>query len=576
MGPELLSRQGAAQAALRQRVLDSQEPFARFGLTNTFAGLLGVVLILTLGCWQRWNWCDQVPTAVVAAVVGLTLILTRSRTAWLSTVCGLLFLGSARWRAGDSAGWSQRLMSRLIPMGGVAVLAGVIAVALGAVDQQDLVEAPKSVEYRVQYWIATWAVVREHPWLGVGPGNFRQHYLQHKLPGASEEIADPHNLVLDIWSTGGIVALAGLLAVVWLAARVWRDVLTGPVTQAESDTASVSGGAWRRTAGIGVAACGSVFAAAFLQARVDTQVVWMASGWIPAAWLVHRLIERIEPVPGLVRCASAAAVLMLTIHLLAVGGIAMPVILMLLLTLLVILDDGGVPASTDGAAIVNRVAVTSPRAARAVVACFVVLCAAGLWTAFLPVLRASLYSAAGEGALYIDHRPDRAAEFFRQAVDADPLSPAAWRDLAIAETTLWQQGGRRAERHFEAAIAAVQEAIERNPLSPHLWRTLGDLWLRRWRQTGAPAEAERAINALQRAADLYPNSSTIQADLALTLSQAGRRKQAAEIAAIALQLDDINYIREHYDKTFTDEQYGELADLAEDFGRYDRDASPRN
>ncbi len=51
-------------------------------------------------------------------------------------------------------------------------------------------------------------------WLGVGPGNFAAPYLRYKLPEASEEILDPHNLFLEVWATGGFWALLALMAAV--------------------------------------------------------------------------------------------------------------------------------------------------------------------------------------------------------------------------------------------------------------------------------------------------------------------------------------------------------------------------
>ena len=37
-------------------------------------------------------------------------------------------------------------------------------------------------------------------WSGVGPANFAMPYLRHKLPQASEEIQDPHNMVIEVWA----------------------------------------------------------------------------------------------------------------------------------------------------------------------------------------------------------------------------------------------------------------------------------------------------------------------------------------------------------------------------------------
>ena len=46
-------------------------------------------------------------------------------------------------------------------------------------------------------------------WSGVGPANFAMPYLRHKLPQASEEIQDPHNMILEVWATAGIFARPG-------------------------------------------------------------------------------------------------------------------------------------------------------------------------------------------------------------------------------------------------------------------------------------------------------------------------------------------------------------------------------
>ena len=61
-------------------------------------------------------------------------------------------------------------------------------------------------------------------WWGVGPGNFAGPYVKYKLPEASEEILDPHNLLLEVWTTGGFWAVAGLVGA--LACGFWN--LIGP------------------------------------------------------------------------------------------------------------------------------------------------------------------------------------------------------------------------------------------------------------------------------------------------------------------------------------------------------------
>ena len=67
---------------------------------------------------------------------------------------------------------------------------------------------------------------RDHPILGVGPGNYPLHYLDYSEQiGLDPRLAprDPHNLYLGTMAETGIVGACALLAVLWLALRgAWR------------------------------------------------------------------------------------------------------------------------------------------------------------------------------------------------------------------------------------------------------------------------------------------------------------------------------------------------------------------
>jgi hypothetical protein len=69
---------------------------------------------------------------------------------------------------------------------------------------------PRSAGYRLDYWTATWAMIQDHVWLGVGPGNFGRLYPRYMLASALEKIQDPHNFVLETWATCGLLGLLGL------------------------------------------------------------------------------------------------------------------------------------------------------------------------------------------------------------------------------------------------------------------------------------------------------------------------------------------------------------------------------
>jgi hypothetical protein len=271
-----------------KRLRDSREPFALFALANTLGGMLASVLPLL--CWglalslhaqpilgrtalrgaasPRMPWWGGFGWFGVAALLLLLgcLLLTKSRTALLAAAAGVtvwlclhsLLTGLRRGRsvstvqttssqAGATAATQSRPESgrggsasagRTVAALSALALALALAAVLGAVlwrgwDQQVWTEAPKSLLYRWQYWQAT-ALLIERSWLwGVGLGQFRSHYLQVKLPEASEEIADPHNLWFEGWVQGGLAGVTGLL--LWAGLWWWttlaiirRGLLHGP------------------------------------------------------------------------------------------------------------------------------------------------------------------------------------------------------------------------------------------------------------------------------------------------------------------------------------------------------------
>src|SRR5262249_54045748 len=123
---------------------------------------------------------------------------------------------------------------------GVALVVG-LAAATGGLDRFVFSEAFKSLSYRGEYWTASWRMLTAR-WaralLGVGPGNFRSFYLEYKLPESSEEIADPHNLFFDIWSSGGLIGLVGLGLLLYACVRplLRRQESAGAETTAASST----------------------------------------------------------------------------------------------------------------------------------------------------------------------------------------------------------------------------------------------------------------------------------------------------------------------------------------------------
>ena len=143
---------------------------------------------------------------------------------WVGVGAGLCLLAVRGRRLA-----SPRMLVATGLAGAVVVTGLVVAgLAMRRLDSLVLTETTKSMRTRLEYWQGAWRVIGNGApslagalaeptfWLGVGPGNFPGPYARHKLPEASEEIVDPHNLFLEVWATGGFLAL-----VLLVAALVW-------------------------------------------------------------------------------------------------------------------------------------------------------------------------------------------------------------------------------------------------------------------------------------------------------------------------------------------------------------------
>jgi O-antigen ligase len=223
-----------AQLEMMHRRLQDRHAFGTFAHPNSFAGYLALFLPGLAGAafvCRRQRW-PLVATAGCLALGCAALWLTHSRGAMLGV--GLAALGAvAVARRRTLLAHKGVALATLLVLAGAGVAAwsaGLFTAALG--------KGTGTAAYRLDYWRATWRMIEDHPWLGVGPGNFAGWYTRYLPPGAGESIRDPHNFALELWATCGLFAMLALLAALgvlfvqvvrWWGGEVVKDS-QGPTT----------------------------------------------------------------------------------------------------------------------------------------------------------------------------------------------------------------------------------------------------------------------------------------------------------------------------------------------------------
>jgi O-antigen ligase len=194
----------------------STEMRSIYALANSLGGVLACFWTMMFGCVmvrrstppdKRKEYGLTALCIVILAAIGLALLLTKSRTAWLAAAAGTIgVVGVCALERGQHG---KRMLLKGLAIGLGFIVAVLVVVAWW--DPLILTEAGKSLAYRFDYWRGAWELIAREPWFGFGVGNFQSTYLQVKVATAAESPADPHNFLLEVAHAGGVPLLLFLV-----------------------------------------------------------------------------------------------------------------------------------------------------------------------------------------------------------------------------------------------------------------------------------------------------------------------------------------------------------------------------
>jgi O-antigen ligase len=565
-----------AREAFEKRLLGSTEPFATFALANSLAGYLVGATVVAIGVFvenlthrdgaRKRGWIFFAAVLPILVLL-ICLLLTKSRSAYIALAVGSAVLA---WH------YRGQLKARTITISAVIVAALlttmiVAAVAARQLDVQVLTESTKSLRYRWEYWQGAWGVITESAnrfWFGWGPGNFGAAYLRHKLPVASEEIRDPHNLFLEVWAAAGVLAAIALASA--LGFGLWTSLRKSRAAPAPAQPPRGAPAAPRTTWLVVSGAVGGLLLVVPIGGldpvlQPDSTMRWLmlAVGWSLALGCGLPLWRRM-PVPA---AALGAGALAMVVNLLAAGGIGIPAVAVSLWMLVALAQN----ARED-----VRAGQLRPFGGRIIA--FIpamVLAALGgtFYSTVWPYWKAQGLIAQARSEL-VGRTPDfdAAQDFLLQASKADKYESIPHLMMAELTFSAWNDRRVRAEEAWPQIKSDLANAVagDRNPDSREV-ETRRAAMAAALLERGGPLPAaikeqllKARVNASARVCRLYPSSAVYRAGLADALAADGKLDEALREGREALRLDRV---MPHQDKKLTAESRKRLEDSLVEWAR---------
>lgn len=215
-----------------------------FEQPNPYAGYLGLTVPVALGLALAWivprgrrpSWAWLVLAVCSGLLMGLGLMMSWSRGAWLGAAAALAAMALAvvgrRGRAAVVATILLVIVAYALLAGGLARVPPTIIQRfadflpyLGTVDVRgmEITDANFAVLERLAHWQAALSMWTDSPWLGVGIGNYATNYAAHALPLWPMALGHAHNYYLNIGAEAGILGFAAYVFLVGSALfRAWR------------------------------------------------------------------------------------------------------------------------------------------------------------------------------------------------------------------------------------------------------------------------------------------------------------------------------------------------------------------
>ena len=473
--------------------------------------------------------------ATLMVIAGL--LLTKSKGGILAFAAGLILFG-ALVALRKHLGAHRRLVPAVV-IGLVLLLAGLAGNAMVEYGlKHGSLPGGNSMLVRWQYWTASARMYADHPWTGIGLGNFSDYYPQYKPDPALESISDPHNILLSLIIQCGPLGLLGFLAMAFVP--LWR-LATRSVEIIPPESSALRKPALR----ILFVVLGALIvvrpmlmppnseggdAGVFLYAVV-TLYIAPAAAFLVGFMLITAPLEMTAPGPSrfartVLSTAMTCSLLAVLLHNLIDFAIFEPGVWMTFWVVMACLIAGNAQQHPDSAAVRQ----TAPAWRVGVIAAAVVLMGVyylyvwrPVWSTTVKVQDAMAAASAGQF--------DRAHAALDAASAADPLSstPANFNGRLYLQQ--YEMARQKQPALLDRAAQYLRQAVEQNPADYKNYEKLAQVCAlgQRWQD---------AYDWYLKATERYPGCERLWFRLAQAAEQLGKPEAALGYYIKAVQIEE--------------------------------------
>jgi hypothetical protein len=479
--------------------------------------------------------------ALAAIMVIAGLLLTKSKGGILAFILGLGLFGTLLALRKQLGVHRRLVLAVFAPLILLLVgLAGYAVVSYGV--KHGSLPGGNSMLVRWQYWTASAHMYADHPWTGIGLGNFSDYYPHYKPAPALESISDPHNVLLSLAIQCGPFGLLGFLAMIFVP--LWR--LAARTVESPLAEGEIPWSPFRKPALLMLfAVWGSLMVlrpmlmpptsnggVEFLLYEVMTLYVAPTAALLVGFILITAPLETTLPAVShfgrtVLTAAMASAILAVLLHNLVDFAIFEPGVWMTFWVTMACLVAGSSQQHAD-APVARH---TSPAWRAGVIACAVLLAGVYYLCVWHPVWSTTVkmqdaLHAASSGQF------EQAHETLDAAFAADPLSPTAANFNGRLYLQQYEMSRQKQPDLLDRAAACLRQAIDANPADYKNYEKLAQAY-------NLEGRWQDAHDWCLKAANLYPGCERLWLKLGQTAEQLGKPGEALGYYTKAVQIEDV-------------------------------------